>query len=274
MQVVRCQPFPLRPFQPFPSVTNTYTYHNQTMTSSFANIDNEIAKTPVAPTEIVPANSNTEVVADNFFSNEGLEGGDIGQVQVPWITVVHGVGDMSVKFTPGQLVLNGELVLKQPLKISVVRMKMFMLEDIPFNSPERGTRRAERFPDVATARAAGFVPKWESYDLDDKSVRTVVNCADMDILVEGAPDEQNYPLEFGGLPFLFARTRAKGKDFKLSAEKIKTTAVFNPKLPLCIFKWVWETARVKEGANWVWRHKLTSAGKNTPEFVEFARQLL
>lgn len=240
------------------------------MESSFANADQAAE---IIPTELVPTGSN-EIVPDNFFSNEGLEGGDIGQTQIPWICLVHGVGDLSAKFAAGSLVLNAETALKQPLEITVVHQKMYMLEDIPFNSPERGTRRPNKFISLEQARAAGYLPKWETYDMDASEVKAVVNCADMDILVKGAPEEANYPLEYSGVPYLYARMRAKGGDFKLTAEKVKSMAAFNKGKPLCVFKWTLTTNRLKIGANWVWRLNFASAGKNTPEFIDFARQLL
>ena len=238
------------------------------MTSSFKDIDTTV------PAEIVPAAAQpTEIVSDNFFTNEGLEGADVGQVQVPWILLVHGVGDLSEKFQPGTLCLNADVALKQPLNVTVVRQKMYLLEDIPY-AQRTEESRPKRFADLATARAAGYIPKWEAYGLNDPTVKCVVNCADMDILVEGSAEDELYPLDFDGKPYLFARIRAKGKDFKLAAEKVKSLAQFNPNKPLCVFKWVLKTVRLKEGTNWVWRLNLTPAGKNTEEFVAFARQLL
>jgi hypothetical protein len=242
------------------------------MESSFANADQAA---DIVPTEIVPVQlGDAPIVTEDFFTNEGLEGDNIGQTQIPWIFLVHGVGDLSAKFAPGSLVLNAELLLKQPLEITVVHQKMFMLEDIPFNSPERGVRRPNKFATLDLARAAGYLPKWETYDMETDGVKAVVNCADMDILVKGSATEENYPLDYSGTPYLFARMRAKGGDFKLTAEKVKSIANFNRGKPLCTFKWVLTTNRLKIGANWVWRLNFASSGKNTPEFIEFARQLL
>ena len=242
------------------------------MTSSFKDIDSDIpAETAITPT--VPA--NTEVVPDSFFSNEGLEGGDIGQIQIPWILLVHGVGDLSEKFQPGTLCLNGDNALKTPMNITVVRQKMYLLEHIPFAQRDEETR-PKRFASMAEARGAGYIPRWESYGLNDPTIKTVDNCADMDILVEGDPADESFPfpLEHDGKPFLFARIRAKGKDFKLAAEKVKSVAAFNRDKPLSLFKWELKTVRLKEGTNWVWRLSLTPKGKNSDEFVQFARQLL
>jgi len=237
--------------------------------SSFANVDTAIEQ---ASEEVAPSNA---LVAENFYSNEGLEGGDVGQVQVPRIFIVHGVGDLSEKFQAGQLVLNAEQVLKQPLEITVVRQKMFMLEDIPFNSPDRGERMPKKFATVQEARNAGFIPKWESYENPAaEGMPVVVNCADMDILVKGNAEDIVCPLDFNGEGYFFARLRGKGKDFKMTAEKVKTSATFSKGTPLTGFRCVLTTVRLKEGKNFVWRLNYASKGKNTPEFVDFARQLL
>lgn len=248
--------------------------------TSFADLDKALEAAATAapeaaptPTAITPAPS-AEIVPDSFFGNEGLEGDvDAAGIQVPWIHLVHSVGDLSAKFQAGSLLYNGEVVLKLPLEAVVLRLKNYVIEDVPFQDREEG-QRMRTFENEAEARQAGFAMSWERKDLG-KDRDYCTPCADIDLLVKGYPEiAELCPLDFNGEPYLIARHRTKGVNHKLAAGRVISAAAFNRGKPLTAFRWEFTAKRGLEGKNHVWRSYLTQKSKNSEEFVTWARQLL
>jgi len=84
-----------------------------------------------------------EVVTQDHYHNP-LEGGrgdyGIDDIEIPRLDVVHNVGDLSSKFTPGELVLMREFVLPQPVRLTVFGHTKYYVQNSEY---EEGTRKQE-----------------------------------------------------------------------------------------------------------------------------------
>ena len=97
---------------------------------------------------IAAAAASSAPVPASFFQNEGgLEGEfDRSDLQIPGLNLVQSVGPLSELFQPGQMVYNKEEVLGLPAEVTLLRLRKFFQEKLPYGSevlPRRFNTQAE-----------------------------------------------------------------------------------------------------------------------------------
>lgn len=251
-------------------------------TTTFENIDNEIPAEAQSTAVVPAAKAGTEVVAGDFFSNEGLEGEfNKGDLKIPGLNLVQGVGPLSEFFTPGQVIYNGEEVIytppgpnqpvPAPVKITVVKARKFLQEKLPYGSEVM----PRRFNTEQEARGAGLYPLWEKNDApkDAGFFQPVLDCQ---VLIEGDPEKNSsWPLEFEGKVYAMARWYIQSVAYNVAAKTILTATQLGG-LRNHLFEGYWLLApkREKVGQNLVWLPRIRWGNKHTPEFIEWVKSQL
>lgn len=228
----------------------------------------EVAATPVPAASPEPslapaaAPAKTEVVANDFFKNENVEGEyDEHDLVIPGLNLVQGVGPLSEHFTPGQMVYNKEEVLEVPVELTLLRMKKYLLEKLPYGSDVK----PRRFNTQQEARNAGLVPPWEKQSDSDPVFEQIL---ETQVLLGGDPAKHpNWMFEFNGKVYTLARYILKSIAFSETGKMFISAAQFGLRSGLHTGYWHITPKREKRGANFIWLPKAKLAGKHSPEFV-------
>lgn len=259
------------------------------MKSSFANADQEAEvvspeTTPVAApsTALVPASPTALAQNDSFFSNEGLEGEfDQSDIKIPRFSVVQAVGPLSgeLGFIPGQIVYNKETivgtVVKAPtggvlgtekLKITLLRLKKYFMEDLPYGSEERPAM----FKSSDDARAAGFLPVQDKKKCgpEHKYFKPLI---DADILVEGDASNVTFPFNYNGTPFAIARWTLQSTAYTVVGKQFATDAGLSLRAGLQTKFYTVSCKKEKVGANWVFVPRVQLTGLNDAAFQQWIK---
>lgn len=127
---------------------------------------------PATASNVVPINSNTEMVTDDHYSGVGGFEGEwtAKDMATPYLTIV---GKTSKAFDVhpewiGQWLYDKEYPLGTELRVVFIRATKWFVQDLPFGSPQV----PQRFARMADARAAGF------------NESTLKDTAELDLLIE------------------------------------------------------------------------------------------
>lgn len=231
--------------------------------------DTNAAGTPPVSQALVPVAEN-QVVPDSFFSNAEMEGDfDRSDIQLPRLSLVHGIGPLSEHFTPGHLVYNKELDLGAgPLEVTLVRMRKYYMEDHAWGS--------EDIPRVVNSidemRKLGGYLTSEKREMGEGHpyFKPVL---DAQVIIKGAPDNSAFPYEFGGVPYAVAVWTLQGIAYTRAAKPFITASQFGLRAGLTTAHWSVTTKREKFGQNLVWFPVVRQAGRNSIEFIEWIKTL-
>lgn len=196
--------------------------------------------------------------------------GDInaGDIVIPRINIVQGVGPLSELFSPGAIVLNKELQLSDgttPIELTILAAHKQFVENLPYDSEERPAV----YDTLEEVKAAGGTIEWNG---DIKPSFTPVLHVN---LVFKAPEGADgaFPLEHQGRPCGLAVWTLRGVAYTRAGKNILTAAKFSLRDGLFNGKWTLTTKREKFGRNSVFVPVLRNVGRNTPEFIEFIRTI-
>lgn len=201
----------------------------------------------------------------------GAIAGDIStdDIVIPRMNLVQGVGTLSELFTPGSVVLNKEVVLttgETPLELTILSARKQFAENLPFDSEEK----PRVYNTLDEVKEAGGSIEWVNDE--QPSFTPILHLQ----LVFNAPDGEDnyaYPLEFDGKPYGLAVWTLRGVAYTRAGRNILTAARFALRDGLFNGKWALTTKREKFGRNSVVVPVLRNIGRNTPEFVEFLRNI-
>lgn len=244
------------------------------MKTSFSDAD--VTNVPVAPaTEALVPTSDSQVVPDSFFSNDAVEGDfDKSDLKIPRLSVVQGVGDLSgeLGFTPGQFIFNREVDLgNKDIKISLVRLKKYFVEEIPGPYNRNGPMPA-LFKSQDDAMRAGFISSAEKKAMgpDHKYFSPVI---DADLLIEGKPERVEFPFEFEGVPYALARWSLRSTAYGKVGKGFFSDSQLALRAGLSTKFYMLSTEKVKTNAgHWIHVPKARITGKNSDAFVAWVKE--
>lgn len=275
------------------------------MKSSFAAADSE--SVPAAPEADLPTAASTgpapstdtrvaapadaQVVADNFFSNDGVTGDfDEKDIKMPRLALVQSVGPLSAElgFIPGTFVYNKEVEVgtrvvnpqannvvigTDGLELTLVRINKYFLEDLPYTGGGEGPM-PKFFRTLDDARKDGFLPIQDKRQMGEEH-QYVKPVLDADVLIKGDADRHAaFPFDFNGIPFAIARWTLQSTAYSRVGKQFFTDSQLA--LKVCGLKgkfYAVSSRREKLGQNFVFVPKAQIKGINSPEFIAWANSV-
>lgn len=221
---------------------------------------------------LVPA--QTAAVGDSFFSNADIEGDfDRSDFKIPKLNLVQSVGPLTEHFQPGVFVYNKETELgNRPIDITLLKLRKYFIEDVPYGSG--------LIPDIVAHEKefrtkGGFLTR-ERKAMGEraKDQKFYKPTLDATILIKGRPDvDVAFPFEFEGTPYALAVWTLQSVAYGETGTKFITAAAYTLRTGLAQGAWSVTPTRKKVGSNWIWLPIARQTGKNSTEFVAWAKSL-
>lgn len=191
---------------------------------------------------------------------------DTSDIVVPRLDMVQGVGVLSQNFTPGQVVLNKEVVLVEkdkPLYMTIIGVSKHWEEVVPF-SEDDDAPRARVFRTAEDVHAAGLWTDWRNNQ--KPPVQPVAIVTTLIEQPEGV-DSIHFPIDICGKAHVLARMTLKSTAYSRAAKQIFTARAFPLKESLLLGRWEFKATRSKVGVYVVTVPSLRVCGTNSPEIV-------
>ena len=193
------------------------------------------ASAPSAPlTPVIEDNRAVAVVAQTenavaapapaFFSDDTL---DVGDLVLPRLNIVQKVGDLSNKFRPGTLLLNGQLVLQQAAEgtalSGIANVLCVGFNPTIFVEKVEGGLRGKMFKTEQEVIAAGGTLDYNEAKALKKAKYD--RSATAMLLIEQVPgvNENEFPLTIEGKRYVLALYTMKGTGYTHAAKHIKSS---------------------------------------------------
>ena len=215
-----------------------------------------------------PATTTTEIAAAP--PTMGVVVGDIdsSDINMPRLNIVQGVGSLAELFSPGQVVLNQEIVLSNganPIELTVLTARKQFVENLAFDADTR----PKVFDTLEEVHAAGGSINWIG------NMRpSYVPVLHVNVLIK-APQgvEGTFPIHYNGEDYALAVWTLRGVAYGKAGRNILTAAKFSLKEGLYHGKWMLTTKREKFGRNSVFVPVLRNIGRHEDDFVKFVTSL-
>jgi len=195
---------------------------------------------------------------------------DFSEINLPKINLVQKVGGLSEQFEPGEIVLNKELVLPQPMRFAVVGMsKTQYVERV------QGGEMGNLFNSVEeVVEAGGTVIYAKAQEADIPWYQRMKRAL---ILIEkhdDVEDEDSFPYEHDGKKYAIAIWTMKGTAFTNAAKALLTARKIGClKSGYLATYWNATTSIQQFGKNFAAVPAVKSDGKTTEEFRAFAAEV-
>jgi hypothetical protein len=211
----------------------------------------------------------------------GQAGGDIdeGDIRLPRLELVYGVGELSENFDAGDIVYNKELLLAtkgNQVFMTVIKIRKYYMEDLPFD-PNR-EEMARSFNTKEEVTAAGL---WVDWNMNGQKKPPVAECADLMVMVE-CPEGMDDSL----FPWVYTDAAGKSTSLTVAAWTVRKTSytrVAKPVFSAMAFglrdnllagRWCLHTERKKSGDFVTTLPVFRNIGRNDEAFVTWMRQQL
>jgi len=206
--------------------------------------------------------------------NYGGVGGevDMTDMKIPRLELVHGVGELSKTFNPGDIVYNSILKLAskgEPVHLSVLSIRKFYRESLPYdpNSDEIG----RVFQTLEEVHAAGLVSEWINNQKPG-----VAKVAELRVALEcpRSEDEDMFPLavvnEAGkATSFAIASWFVTKTAYAPVAKQVFSAAAMLLRNSLPAGRWRLHTVREERNGNVSTIPVFRFVGKYPPEVIDF-----
>lgn len=232
----------------------------------------QVAPAPEVQDEAPDAGQTTSLVVAQ--GGLGKVTGEVNRrdILIPSLKIAQGVGGLSETFTPGNIVLNNELLLSdgnKPVKLTVLACKKSYIENVEFG----GEKQPRRFQTEQEVKDAGLWTEW----LNNQKP-PVAEVAEALVAVESDTENPlfSYSREADGktVHYALAVWTLRGVSYSRAAKLIFTAAQFSLRDGLYKGSWVLTTKREKVGKNNIAVPVLKHAGKNDEATQEFLLKLV
>jgi hypothetical protein len=250
------------------------------------------AKTPATPSKPAPKAKPAKeapekpekalaVMPKQSIIPAGAESGDVSgevdqsDIKLPYLNIVQGVGDLSENFTPGQIVLAGEVALTEPpkkegkgaiIEMVIVWAKKQFIEKLPYGTDER----ARIFDTEAGVVEAGLHLDW--IDNTPPPAGPLLTALILVKKPEDCEEESAYfSLEYGKDVYAPCMWRLQNTAYTRAAKTILTAKAMSRNAALASNRFQLATKREKVGQNWIFTPNLRAGGKYDADFVEFVK---
>lgn len=198
---------------------------------------------------------------------------DQTDIKIPKLEMVHGVGDLSTSFTPGDLIYNGDTKIAgkgEPIHLSVLSIRKYYRESLKYDPDREIMPRV--FATAEEVQAAGLTPEW-----DDKTPPTVDKVAELRIAIECPEsetiDRELFPicieLEGKVMRFALAVFSVHRTSYSPVAKQVFSAAAMTLKGRLPAGRWRLATLREKRGGNVVTLPSFRLVSRYTDPVVEY-----
>lgn len=216
--------------------------------------------------------TNAIVTADHYGPLEGGRGDfDQSEIQIPRLSVVHGVGELASSFNPGSLVYNREVLLPQPLPVTIFGFKKFYIANTEYD-PEVRQVRLNSKEEVIAAGGNFDIGKAPGEDPDNFKAG-----ADFFLALEVPETLAHIPgtIDFEDKFIVRAIFTLQKTAYTKNIQRINfvESALRLRKLTIPSQSWSLKVTREKLRVNFVQMPKFEAAGINSTEFVEFLRTI-
>lgn len=200
----------------------------------------------------------------------GVVVGDIdsSDINMPRLNIVQGVGSLSELFSPGQVVMNQEIVLSNgttPIELTVLAARKQFVENLAYDAESR----PRVFDTLDEVHAAGGSINWIG------NMRpSFVPVLHVNVLIK-APQgvEGSFPIHCNGEDYALAVWTLRGVAYGKAGKSILTAAKFGLQDGLYHGRWTLSTKREKFGRNSVFVPVLRNTGRHDADFVKFVTSL-
>lgn len=252
--------------------------------------------TPAADIPTQPANASAVAVrppsavststAVPAYNDEDI---DFGDIILPRLNIVQKVGDLSNIFTPGEVVLNQNLVIHDPKKTPAVNFTVIGFKKKQFVEKVEGGAMGALYnseDDVVSHGGTLDYKEWQesvksAKETGGKALKYFQRLATALLLVErpaGIPDEDHtvFPYECEGKWYALALWSMKGTSYTNGAKTIFTARKIGhlrsggyPSQA-----WTLTTKLENYGGNFAYIPVVKPGAKSTPAFVAFVKDIL
>lgn len=226
----------------------------------------------VSGEEAAPEASTSLVVSQ---ASLGKVSGDVSRrdIIIPTLKIAQGVGGLAENFTPGNIVLNNELLLSEgsdPVKLTVLACKKSFIEVVDFG----GEKTPRRFNTEQEVKDAGLWTEWIN-----NQKPPVQEVAEALVAIESETENPLFPFsretEDGKtVHYALALWTMRGVSYSRAAKLIFTAGQFSLRDGLYKGQWTLTTKREKVGKNTIAVPVLKQTGKNDAETQEFLLRLV
>lgn len=205
---------------------------------------------------------------------------DKGDITLPRLELVYGVGAVSELFDAGDVVYNREVCLAkkgEPVHMTVASIRKYYMEDMPYEPDREELPRL--FQTKEEVEAAGL---WTEWNRNGQQKPPVADCADLLVAIEcpeGVEDTM-FPLSYapdGGDPVSLAVAlfTVRKTSYTRVAKPVFSARQFFLRDNLLLGRWCLTTERKKtKSGNVTTLPNFRNVGRNSPEFAKYLAEQL
>lgn len=230
--------------------------------------------------DLVPTESTALTSLANVKLGEVEGDVEAREVQIPRLSIVQSVGPMSEKFSPGEIVLNKQLVIAsgdekakegtpKSVEFVIAAARKFYEENIPFEQQQAGARPRvwQAHTDVV---ACGLHTEWKEDPVTKKGIAPPVNEVLELLLFIACPpgvDDAMFPVCIGDRMYAIGLWSLRGVAYRRCAKVIYGAKKYQLRDSLLAGSWQLNVVREKVmGGNLVWVPYIKIVGnRNSPE---------